>query len=283
MIWIVTDTQANLPRETADAMGIAVMHSYVWFGREKLKEGVDISDAGFYERLATSEEIPTTTPPTVEDFLAAYRQIITDDADAQILSVHVSSKLSECLQNATQAAQEFEDKRVTVFDTLTASVAEGLLVYQAAKMAQTGSRLKAIIKELTVMREQARIFFLVDSVKYLASGGRIGGAAYLAQTEMSVKPMLTVHEGEITGYARFTERSGALKNLKALVKHVARGRDNALISTAHAMCQEEANSLNESIMEELTPEVLLTSLLSPATGTHTGPGTLAVGWYVPEG
>lgn len=281
MIKIVTDYPASLPQDMVDAYDITVVSSYVLFGSEKLREGIDLTNEQLFERMAESDEQPVTSPPSVEEYAALYDRMLGQAPDTTILSIHLSSEMSEMVSVAKEAASSFPDGDIHIFDSRSIGVPEGLMARQAAIMAQAGAGMDDILARLEVMRENARLFFIIDTLEYLERGGRIGKATYLLGSLLKAKPTLTLQNGEVTGYARFSSRESAISNLVNLVMSVARGKGGVQLGVVHAVCLEEAEHLAGGFRETLQPEVLFVSEISLAMAVHTGPGALGVGWYVP--
>lgn len=281
MIRIVTDTHASLSPDVADEMGITLIPSTIAFGKERFTEGTGLAEGEFYERLAASKDFPVMHPPTVEELVALYDRLLKVHPHTTILSIHASGEVSELAANARQAAERFLTGQVRVFDTRTISVAEGLMVRQAVLMAQNKAPVAEVIDALEDMRDKARIFLALDTVEFMVKGGPLGRATYLDAT-VSTKPVLTLHEGVVTGYARFISREAAIKNLKGLVYHVAQGRSGVQLGVTHSRCLPDAEKLAAELGAEVRPEVTLVGEISPAVGAHCGPGAIGVAWYVPD-
>lgn len=281
MIKLVTDYQCSLPPETLELYDIRLVPTYVVFGKERLREGVDISTEQFFRRLEKARPTPTSLPPTIQEIRTLYETILKEHPDATILSIHLSGRMSKTVENAFKAARELDDPHVHVFDTTAIGATEGLMVRQAAVMAEAGVDIEDILDRLNHMRDTARLFFIIDTLEYLAEGGRIGRATQLVGTTFNLKPMLTIHQGEVSSYARFTGREKAIASLKSLVVEVTRDKKDVQIGVIHAMSPDEAQKLAEDIKQEVSPAVIFVSEVPPAIGVHAGPGVLGVGWYVP--
>ena len=146
MIKIVTDFQASLPPDVIEEYNITLMPSYVIFGRQKLQEGVDFTNEEFFGRLASAKEIPVTEPPAVEQFIELYGRLLEESPAASILAIHLSGEMSEMVDRANQSLASLGNADIRVVDSRTISVAEGLMVHEAAVMAQAGSSMDDILE-----------------------------------------------------------------------------------------------------------------------------------------
>ncbi|MBN1428510.1 MAG: DegV family protein [Anaerolineae bacterium] len=282
-IKIVTDTTVWLPKEIFEDYDIVNIPQYVVFGQESLRDYIDVNPTEFYRRQAIAQELPKTSAPTVGDFEIVYRDILDNDPAATILSIHVSSAVSGTVRSALPAVSDLPDAKIHVFDTRNISVGLGLMVYQAARMARDGATVDAILKQLETMRDTAQFFFLVDTLDYLAKGGRIGRAAHLIGTLLDIKPLLVLRDGVVTDYARYRTHKRALAALIEMVIQECRDKTGLQLGVVHGVREEEARAMADQLLAELKPEVYLFGEIGPAIGVHAGPGVLGVSWFAPRG
>lgn len=284
MIQVVTDSVAHLPQDVVDEYGVTVIPAYVTFGAEALRDGVDLTPSEFYQRLVSSPELPSTAQPSVADFVALYRRLLADDPSATILSVHISGVLSGVIESARQAAMALPDADIRLFDTRSAGAGHGLMVREAARMAREGKDIDAILKRLADMRDGMRLFFTLDTLTYLAKGGRIGRAARLLGTLLDAKPILSLSGGIVDVYGRRRGRLQAINALRDMVIESAReyGRHGLQVGVMHADCEADARQLAEEIEQAVQPEVLLIGDIAPSLGVYIGPRAVGVAWYVPR-
>jgi DegV family protein with EDD domain len=284
MIKIVTDSIAHLPQDIVDEYGITVIPAYVIFGAEALRDGIDLTASEFYRRLASSPELPSTAQPSVADFTALYRRLLADDPSATILSVHISGLLSGVIESGRQAATALSGADIRLFDTRSAGLGHGLMVREAAVMASQGRDIDAVLKRLDDMREGMQLYFTLDTLAYLAKGGRIGRAARLLGTLLDAKPILTLNGGVVDVHGRRQGRVQAIRAIRDMVAESARdyGRRGLLVGVMHADCEADARQLADEIEQAVQPEVLLVSDLAPSLGVYIGPGAVGVAWYVPR-
>nr|MBN1228191.1 DegV family protein [Anaerolineae bacterium] len=285
MIKIVTDTNVNLPEELVSRFDITLVPAYVIFGQEELREGVDIDLAGVIARLDNGGPFPLTSQPPPADFEAAYRRILEKQPDARILSIHITGAQSGTVTSANRAAdqimEEFPDARVYVFDSRAFSIGQALMVREAAIMASLDEAVEKIIDRLADMRDRLKTYFVLDTVDYLYKGGRIGRAAHLVGSLLSIKPVLTVKDGMMESFTRFRTNSQAFNALRDLVLKAGEGVHGLRVAVGYAIRKIDAQRLADELREKLDLDVLLVEEVGPALGVYTGPGALGIAWYNP--
>jgi DegV family protein with EDD domain len=282
-IKIVTDTLGNLPQAIIDEYAITVIPVYVTFGDEILRDQVDLTSDTFYRRLAASDDLPSTSQPSVSDFERVYRALLEDAPDATVLSIHVSAALSGTFHSGREAVSRLPDANVHLFDSRTVSLPEGLMVYHAAQMAEGGMGVDMILKRLESMQAEVYGYLALDTLDYLARGGRIGRAARLTGTLLNMKPVLTLRGGAVEPYERYASRSRAIGALRDLAVEGGQGAARLQLGVMHAACAQDAHALADDLRKALEPEVLIVGDIGPAVGVHTGPGAIGVCWYAPPG
>ena len=272
IVKIVTDSTADLPAELVNEFGITVVPLYVCFGKAVYRDRVDISEDDFYKRLLQGSIHPTTTQPTPQDFAEVYRKL-SSKADG-IVSIHISEKLSGTCNSALQGKKLVEyGCPIEVVDSKTTSMALGLLVMSAATKATTGKNLQQVVEDVKQVVSSVQLFALFDTLKYLAKGGRIGKAKSLLGSVLSVKPMLTIKDGEFVPVSQVRSRSKGIEKLVDFAGNADNMEDLAII---HSTTPDEAQSLADRIDSTLHPKQVRIARLGPALGAHGGPGVLAV-------
>lgn len=282
MIRIVTDTGVSLPQGVAQDFRIGVVSGYLVFGDEVLPSYKGISAEQFYARLASSHELPLARDPGVKDFKDVYTQVLAESPGATILSIHVAEALATTITAARQAATLFPMARIVLFDTESVSFGQGLMVWEAARMARDGEGIDLVLARLRDMREHLEMYFIVDTLDYLARGGRIGPVAHFAGGLLDMKPILTVRRGVVQSHARYRTWERARDELVQLAVSKCSGRHGVRLGVMHAMRLSGAQEMAEDLKRKLNPEVLAVAEIGPAVGRHTGPGALAVCWYFPS-
>jgi DegV family protein with EDD domain len=280
MVKIVTDVEAGLAPELMERFGIKTIPLWVHFGEESYQEGVNLTREDFYERLTSSSEFPKTSQASVGQFMELYRSIV--EAGHEIVSIHISSKLSGTYQSASEASKQLPEAKIDVVDSLQASLAESILVWRAAEWAEVGLNREEIVARLQPMIKHTRLLFMVDTLEYLRRGGRIGGAAALLGTLLQVKPILTLTDGVIDTCDKARTRKRALARLKDLVLEAAGENTGVDLCVVHVQCLEAAETLAEKLSAELKPRRLFIDLMGPGIGAHVGPGTIGVAIYCDE-
>lgn len=277
MIKIVTDVEAKLSPELMERFDIKTMPLWIHFGEQSYQEGVNMTREEFYERLTSSSEFPKTSQASVGQFVELYKPLLR--AGHEIVSIHLSSKLSGTYESAVGAAEELGSDRISVIDSQQVSVAQAIIVRRAAEWAAAGLGRKDIVARIQPMTRQVRVFFMVDTLEYLRRGGRIGGAAALLGTLLQIKPILTLSDGEVDAFDKARTRKRALVRLKDLISEAAQGHTGVDLGVVHVECREEADLLLEKLSTELKPERVLVDLMGPGIGAHTGPGMIGAAVY----
>lgn len=272
MLHLVTDSTSDLLADEARDINVTVVPLTVRFGDEQLRDGVDIDAATFYRRLTGSTVTPTTSQPSPEDFAAVYRELLRSDDD-QVVSVHISAKLSGTMQSASLAAREFPAGRVHVVDSMSVSAGIQLLLRRAAHYRDEGLDAATIVKNLEAERERVTVLILLDTLTYLQRGGRIGRAQAFLGSVLSVKPVLQVHDGEVEPVTRVRSRQQGMAKLLELVR--AKGPLQS-VAMMHSTAPEDAAELRSRLIAALPEMDIGLGQLGPVVGTYGGPGVIGV-------
>jgi len=269
---IITDCAADLSWDEVDDLDITVAPLYIQFP-EGETNSADISPDEFYDRLQKMyPNIPTTAQPAPGIFADLYRKII--DAGEEILSIHISSGLSGTIQSARLGAQQVTETAVTVFDSMTLSGAQRFQVLAAALANKAGWAKEAIMERLEGVRENTEVIYTLDTLEYLAHGGRIGRVQALASSLLNIKPIIRV-DREDGKYSTVSKGRTLRKTMSMMVDHLAEmyQDDSPLwVSVMHGQMAEKADEFAEMLKERLDIAKLETLRISPVLGVHTGPG-----------
>jgi DegV family protein with EDD domain len=272
VIKIVTDSTADLPATLIKELDVAIVPEYLRFGAQVYRDHVDINEDEFYQRLLNGPVHPKTTQPTPQDFANVYHTL-SREADG-IISIHLSSKLSGTYNSAVQGKNMMSTAcNIELIDSQTVSIALGLVVIQASKMAKSGMGLKQIVDELGQIIANVHILILFDTLKYLAKGGRIGKAKALLGSLLNVKPLLTVRDGELVPSGQVRTRSKGTDLLLDFVKNAREIQDLAVL---YSTTPDEAKVLVERVSSIFPKDRIILARLGPALGVHGGPGILAI-------
>ncbi|GIP36746.1 hypothetical protein J31TS4_00260 [Paenibacillus sp. J31TS4] len=275
---IVTDSTSDIPAELRQELGIEVVPLKVHLGTETFLDSVNIEPEQFYERLAQSSAPPTTSQPSPVDFVELYKRILSEDPEASILSIHLSSAMSGTYQSAVLARSLLEqDADITTIDSRSACYGFGQLVVLAAEAARDGKSKDEIVAMVEKARDNMVLYFLVDTLEYLQKGGRIGKASALLGSLLNIKPILSIdQEGSIYSIDKARGTKKAMARIMELMKKQV-GDDRTLrVVVAHANAMPAAEELSASIRQHFQVSSLGYTSIGPVIGTHAGPGTVAV-------
>lgn len=271
---IVTDSTADLPNDLAAARSISVVPLTLHFEGRTLLDGVDITPAEFYRRLPTATVHPTTSQPSPGRFAETYTRLLADHKE--VVSIHISEKLSGTYASARQAADMTDLKRVRVIDSHVVSMSLGLVTLAASVLAAQGLDGASIQSRIEEMRDSVETYFSVATLEYLRRGGRIGRAGALMGSVLQVKPVLCIRDGQVTPLERVRTFERALNRIIELTRAVDRG-DGVCVIVGHADAQSDAERVAREL--EAVAETLLIQPLGPVVGAHAGPGVVGVGCY----
>jgi len=269
---VVADTTHYLPREIVEREGVHLVSLYVNWPDGQEREA-DMGDFGaFYDRLRSAAELPTTSQPSVGDFLGVYEPLLA--AGQEIVSIHLAGGISGTVESARQAAQQ-AGGNIEVVDSATACGCFGLLVLAATRAVRAGADLQGTVDAVRRAREQLKIWFAVDTLEYLQRGGRIGKAQALVGAALKIKPILSL-ESEIVPVDRVRTANRAFERLVDYM-HSRRddGADGWVIQ--HIQAPDQAERLVERGREIFGSEPLWVSEIGPVIGAHVGPGLLGAG------
>jgi DegV family protein with EDD domain len=272
---IVLDSTADFPEGPSRFPNWRIVPLYVRFGTQSYRDYVDIGPADFYARLRTAEDLPTTSQPTPADFLSAYEQLAGFE---RVLSLHLSSKLSGTFDSASRAASE-SGGRVRVIDTGTASAAITMRALAIQRRLERGTTDEEVGELLARFERESGLIFTLDTLEYLARGGRIGRAAGWAGQLLHIKPILTLSEGEVLPVKRVRGNRKAIQEFASAFEAGTRDEPGLRVGIAHADAPERMKAL-EKLVRDVRPqaEIELATTLGPVLGTHAGPGTVGLFW-----
>ena len=269
---IVTDSSADLPPELARRGDITVIPCYVVLDDVNYQDGVDLSPDDFYHRLVTSPRLPTTAQPSVADFQAVYQGLL--DQGHHVVSIHVSGKLSGTLNSAEQARASLgESSPIEIIDSRLASISLGLVTLAAAQLAQAGEPYQEVAEQVRRDLPKTHGFFVLDTLEYLQKGGRIGKAQAFLGSLLSVKPILTLQDGECHPVERQRSRERAVRRMVAMLRELAPVRQLAVIYSTEP---DQAAELRRQLSDLLSEESMVTGRFGPTLGTYLGPNALGV-------
>ena len=270
---IVTDSLSDITSDIAERLGITVVPLTVLFGHESFLDRVTITTDEFYEKLVHGPVWPTTTQPTPAAFASVYEKMA--EKTNEILVVTLSSKMSGTYQSATGAKPMVKRNcRIEVIDSETVAMGLGLIVMAAAEQAQKGAKLKDLVDFVNRGKSRSHFIAYFDTLKYLAKGGRIGRAQGLLGSLLSVKPLLTVKEGEMAPVTRVRSLNAGMDYLYNFVSGF--GDRIETVAIEHTTNRDEADRLVERLSAVVPKNKIVRSTVSPVLGTYGGPGAVAL-------
>ncbi len=274
---VVTDSTAYIPEELITGYPIHTVPLQVIWGEDTFRDGIDITPLEFYSRLENATVMPTTSQPSPAAFQQIYASLLEQGFD--IISIHISARLSGTLDSAYQARQTMNSDRIVIVDSRSAGMGLGFQTLEVARAANNGANLK----ECTDLAQKATgmtgVLFAVSTLEFLRRGGRIGGASAFLGTALGIKPILELQDGQIEAVEKIRTMNKALdRTIELMVKQVDHQRP-VRISALHANAPAEAERLLQKACECFPPSEIaeaFSAAVSPVIGTHTGPGTVGL-------
>lgn len=278
-IIVITDSTSDLPEDLRAQYDIRIVPLFVIWGKEQLRDKVDITPEAFYQRLPNDPIHPKTSQPAPGDFLAAYETAKKDGAE-EIVVITISSAISGTYQSAKQAA-DLIDVPVHVYDSKSASMGLGFQVLAAARARQNGADVKGMIAAADAARQNMQFFITLNTLEYLHKGGRINTASRFLGTMLSIKPQIYIDHQ--TGLIEAGQRARTRgKALEATYQDFFRNidvRKTLHVAVLHNAARAEAEEMAQRIRENYQPTELFITIVSPVLGVHTGPEAIAIAGY----
>jgi DegV family protein with EDD domain len=271
MVRIVTDSTADIPTETVDALGITVVPSYVVFGSESYRDEVELTKKQFYDKLVSSPTIPTTATPPPESYEEAYRQLGKETDE--IISIHLAAELSGLYNAAAVAAERIPDLRIAVIDSEQATMGYGLMAVAAAEAAQQGRTFEQIVALVEGMKPRARVLAALDTLEFLHRGGRVGWARATLGTLLRIKPLIEVRASEV----KLVERVRTWKRAEdRLLEQVAAVGSLERAIVLHTNAPERAATVANRLQIMHPGWELSVGHAGVTIASHAGPGAVGV-------
>jgi DegV family protein with EDD domain len=272
-IKVVTDSTSDLPADVAESLGIEVVPLNVHFGSDVYKDRVNLMPDTFYDKLINGDVLPTTSQPSVGEFIDVYERL-GSDADG-IVSVHVSEKLSGTMNSARLASQQANaDCPIEVVDTFQVSMGVGICAMEAAEVANSDGDMNQVILAARNAVTRSQCFFMLETLEFLQKGGRIGKAQALIGNLLKIRPMLILQEGEVHPLGRErTRRKGIAKLVDTVAELAPISGLAVMYSTGPDEAQTLAQNVSKFMIEGREPMMLQ---IGPVIGTYAGPDTLGI-------
>ncbi|HWB23482.1 MAG TPA: DegV family protein [Gaiellaceae bacterium] len=275
---IVLDSTADFPDGPKRFPNWRIVPLYVRFGETSYKDYVELGPEEFYEQLRTSPVVPTTSQPTPGDFLAVYEELAPKYE--RILSLQISSTLSGTFASAESAAEMLGGNSVRVIDTGTVAAAIALLALAVQRRLDRGTTDEEIDGLVARFKAEHHLLFTVETLEYLAKGGRIGRASALAGTLLNVKPILTIRDGEVVPLKKVRGQQKAFEEFQAIFEASSTDSPSLRVGMAHAAAPERLHALEQLVIATRPlAQVDAATVLGAVVGTHAGPGTVGFFWF----
>lgn len=278
LIRIVTDTACDLPLSLLREYRIRAVASSVVLDGQALAADHHLDGEEFYRRLEQVKEPPQAIDVTVESLSSAYADLLAEDPECTIISIHLSGEMARTMQNAREAAARFPDARIRIVDSRQVSVAQGLMVLEAARRAAQGASEAAILQRLTQMSSHVRSFVLLDTLEYLALTGRVSGLERFFGALVGIRPILKIESGEVLPHQNIVTRGRGLNALRDIALWSMDEQADLRLSIGHARCRADADWLADQLRQRLSISDLSIMEFGPGIGVATGPGALGFAW-----
>jgi DegV family protein with EDD domain len=274
---IVTDSTSSMTQAMGQEYGVHVIPVHVAFGTQTYLDGVEINSELFYRLLRGSKQLPTTSQPTVADFVEVY-SALSKQAEA-IVSIHVSHKMSATFDSALIASKQLPDVPIHVLDSHSVSMGLGLIAIAAARAAAAGQDAAQVVRLVEELSPKTNVIFTVETLEYMRKGGRIGGATALLGSALSIKPILYVRDGLVEPLEKPRTRRRAVRRMLDLMAERVGSSEALHAVVLHCAAPDDAQVLAEQVAARFHCVELITGEAGPIIGTHAGPGTLGVAFY----
>jgi len=279
---IVTDSTACIPDELQEQLHINTVAYYIHRGTEVLRDLVSVQREEFLRWLPTAEKLPQTASPGPGDYLSTYERLVEEGAQ-EIISIHMTSKGSGAYQAALAAASMLNERlpklRVEVIDTLNVAFCQGWVAVEAAREAMAGMNLEGVLRKIRAILPKTRLLQTADTLRYLYLGGRIGKAVHLVGSMLSLKPLISMVDGEITALGVARGLNKAYDKMVDIIIKACEPNQKVKVAYLHAGALEQIQLLKSKVEERLECVESLITELSPALMVHTGPGTSGLCFY----
>jgi len=275
-IKIVTDSTLDISNEMAERLGIIIVPLAITINGETYLDRVEINPAEFIENMSASTELPKSSQPSAGAFLEVYDRL--GEEGYEVISIHMTGKMSGTVRSAECAAQMTETK-VIVVDSMFISKALSFQVREAAEMANQGKRMEEILERLKTIRDHTKLFIMVDTLENLVKGGRIGKGKAFIGSLLNIKPIASLEGAEYSPVTKVRSHSQVVKFMAKQFAEDVKGKTIRGVGIAHAEAYELAVKIKDSIFELTGIQDVEIDFTGPIVSTHTGPGALALMYY----
>jgi DegV family protein with EDD domain len=281
VVGVLTDTTASIPVSLARELQIELVPYYVHCGLDTFRDMVDVQPEPFARYLAQTDRLPTTSNPSIGDYLIGLKRLAERTKD--IVALTMTSKGSGAYQ-ACKAATEVlrerrADVRVEVIDTLKVAMSQGWAAIEAARAALEGKPLAEVVDRAREVAQKSTMIMTADTLKYLHMGGRIGHAQHLVGSLLNIKPLIGMEDGAIVGLGAARTRTRAYARIIEMMCQRLGTHTRIKVALTHVAAEEQAARLREMVAAQFECVETITTWLSPALGVHSGPSTVGLHFY----
>jgi DegV family protein with EDD domain len=284
VVGVLTDTTASIPPALAQELQIEMVPYYVHCGLETLRDMVDVQPEAFAHYLAQTDRLPTTSNPSIGDYLTGLRRLA--EHTRRIVALTMTSKGSGAYQACRAAVEVLRERmpevRVDVIDTFRVAMSQGWAAIEAARLALEGRPSSEVADRARAVAQNSTMIMTADTLKYLYMGGRIGRAQQLMGSLLSIKPLIGLEDGVIVGLGAARTRAKAYARMVEMMCQQVGAPARIKIAYTHVAAEEQVTQLRELVTKQFECVETITTWLSPALGVHSGPGTVGVHFYPVE-
>ena len=270
---IVTDSVSDISPKIAKELKITVVPLTVIFGTDQFLDGVELSNSEFFQKLETDPNHPSTSQPSPEAFVKTYEKLLKKGFE--ILSVHVSAKLSGTINSAEQAIKSLDTNKIKIVDTGTASMAQGLVAMSAARAAKNAKSLNELADMAETTAKKKNVYVAMDTMEFLKRGGRIGKARAMLGSILNIKPIITTDNGEIVPHSRARTIK---KAISSMINDMGDKNQIVEVAVLHSTTPDLAKDVLTQIDAQNLNNPGTITEIGPVVGTHAGPGCLAIAY-----
>jgi DegV family protein with EDD domain len=284
VVGVLTDTTASIPPVLAKELQIEMISYYVHRGLDTLRDMVDVQPEPFARYLAQTDRLPTTSNPSIGDYLTGLRRLA--EHTREIVALTMTSKGSGAYQACRAAVEVLRERmpevRVDVIDTFKVAMSQGWATIEAARLALEGRPLSEVAERARDVAQKSTMIMTADTLKYLYMGGRIGRAQQLVGSLLNIKPLIGLDDGVIVGLGAARTRAKAYARMVEMMCQQVSTPARIKVAFTHVAAEEQVTQLRELVTKQFDCVETITTWLSPALGVHSGPGTVGVHFYPVE-
>ena len=276
---LVTDSTSYISEELINKYNISIASLNVILQGKSYRE-VNLDNKYFYEVMDQSEEIPTSSQPSIDELLDIFKSIVKsgDNVVGVFLSSDMSGTYSSAHLAKNMVLEEYPDARIEIIDSRTNCMQMGFQVIEGARAAKEGKSIEEVVEVVNNVVKSSRFLFVPDTLRYLKKGGRIGGAAALFGTILQIRPILTVRDGVTSVFEKVRTKKKAVNAIVDKVLDDIKNYGLGDVIVHHINCAEEGRELAKRLEEELNISIRIQSI-GPIIGLHVGPGSIGVAYF----